>query len=799
MPPLTRRKRFILSGRVQGVGFRPFVYRLASEFALSGFVRNGPEGVNVEVQGEAERLEAFSEALLTRLPPLARVHACREEELAALPGEKSFRIITSTGGQAHAVLPSPDIATCPDCLAELQNPSDRRHDYPFINCTNCGPRYTITESLPYDRACTTMACFPLCPDCAGEYSDPVNRRFHAQPNACPLCGPQIWFAERGAANRTLETAELKGQAGLLAAVQALASGKIVALKGLGGFHLVCDAHDAVAVQELRRRKNRPHKPLAVMAGSLEEASALAVVGPEEAALLLSSERPIVICPLPEKSGPASWLAPDGGGLGIMLPYTPLHHLLLREFAREKGGAGALVMTSGNRGGEPIALGNREALASLGEIADAFLLHNRDILIRTDDSVVRPLPRAGMGEEEDSGAAPLFLRRSRGFTPAPLPLPSLRRQPVVLALGAELKNSICCSRGENAFVSQHIGDLQNLETAGFQREIAAHLPKMLQVEPELAVCDLHPDFISTALGLEYQAQGLPLLRVQHHLAHAHAVLAENSWAGPALVLALDGSGFSPDGTVWGGEMLLVDGPGKYWKRLGCLQPLDLPGSEAAIREPWRLAHALLYRLGLLDGRPLPWLEEYAAGAALIPQMIDRKLNTPSSSGCGRLFDAASALLGLCSATSYEGQAAIRLEAAQGECPAYVERPPSLWPCPVLEGVDEKSGEPLWLAGTHSLFAALAAEHSSGAATPLLARKFHASLAAGLADLALAGARAGGVKCVGLSGGVMQNLTMLKLLREELGARGLKVLTHKALPPGDACIAYGQTAWALYNAN
>lgn len=803
-----QRKMFNVSGQVQGVGFRPFVFRLAARFSLSGTVKNGPEGVSIEVQGTPEDLAGFAAALVAELPPLARISALHERDLPVLAGESSFSIVASTPGLAHEVLISPDVATCADCLADMCEQSGRRYRYPFTNCTNCGPRYSITRSMPYDRINTSMSCFALCPECRTEYENPLDRRFHAQPNACPVCGPQIWLAG----------GDFKGDAAIAELVRRLKEGAIAAVKGLGGFHLVCDAGNELAVQRLRKVKQRPHKPLAVMVADLDMARRLARIGPDEERLLTSLECPIVLCPLREGTALAPSISPDTSYVGLMLPYTPLHHLILGDSGLP------LVMTSGNRGGEPIALGNREALSRLAELAEVFLLHNRDILIRNDDSVVRPVPgpisvaMSGPMLEgipvqmpgsslEDSDASVMYLRRARGFVPRPLALPKgTHKAGTVLALGAELKNTICLSRGEDAFVSQHIGDLQNLETSFFQQEIASHLASALQVNPAAVVQDAHPDFTNQSSGLYSE---LPHKSLQHHFAHTEAVLAENSETGPALVLALDGTGYAPpalnpEGSIWGGELIFAHPAQNILERLGGLSLVPLPGGEAAILQPWRIAHGLLCQLGLLDSSlRLPWLEPEMESnlrvAKMIPHMLERGLNSPASSSAGRLFDAVSALLGLCIETTYEGQAAIRLEEAQfaGSAPEdwqALYAGVKLLPCPLKK--QPRAGLVLEL-DTLELFSAIYEARLSGADSASLARSFHWSLGEGLADLALAGSKLRGTKLVGLSGGVMQNMSLVLLLKDKLRARGLLPLTHHRLPANDGCISYGQLVWGLRN--
>jgi hydrogenase maturation protein HypF len=833
-----RRERFIIQGQVQGVGFRPFVFTLAEETGLTGFVRNSPRGVIIEAQGRSSSLRAFALALKTRLPPLAQVTGMTGEVLEPLSGETSFTIAQSSSGSSHAVLISPDTATCDACMADIADSGNRRFQYPFTNCTNCGPRYTITRSVPYDREFTSMACFPFCPECRAEYENPRDRRFHAQPNACPVCGPRMWFVDGngerdpgGAANAG-KKGEMEGDAAVRALARFLAEGGIAAVKGLGGFHLACDACNDDAVYNLRRRKNRPHKPFAVMAATLDEVRRFAVVGGEEELLLLSSERPIVICRLSgEKGMPgglSAWISPDTASVGVMLPYTPLHAILFAHFASclaECGAGGrdrplVLVMTSGNPGGEPICLGNREALAQLRGMADAFLFHNRDILIRVDDSVVLPLP----------GRGTLFLRRARGHVPRPVDIGPVDGRPAdalcfspsgereekaegesaqaaadaicALGVGAELKNTLCLTKGNAAFVGQHIGDMSNLETAAFHAEIRAHLTSLLSVSPGMVVRDLHPEYLSSRMAEEFGREaGIPVLSLQHHFAHAHAVLAEHGFRGRALALVLDGTGLGEDGVLWGGEILYVDSSpertdGPAHKRLAHLAPLDLPGGEAAIREPWRIAHALLLRLDLADraGGELPWLPERAATAAVLPALLARRVNTPASTSLGRFFDAVSALLGLCDATSYEGQAAIRLEEAQYEKDSgarnaadAVDFPP-VYPCPVAKG---ESG--CLQLDTRVLFAAIFAEKKRGTPLPVIARRFHRSIAVHLAALAARLAGEHRIVHVGLSGGCLQNRTLALALADELEKRGLTPLLHEKLPPGDGCISLGQATW------
>jgi hydrogenase maturation protein HypF len=854
-----RRIRLVAQGQVQGVGFRPFVFALAREYSLTGFVRNSPQGVLIEAQGDGADLAAFARSLEQRLPPLAHLTALEHEACACLPGETSFIIGQSSTGSGHSVLISPDVCLCRDCLADMRDPGNRRFRYPFTNCTNCGPRFSITRSIPYDRLSTSMSCFPLCPDCAAEYGNPDERRFHAQPNACPVCGPQVWlFSKKYAcspagsaafpaapdpagkeAQETCPAACLKADAALRALAEILAAGGIAAIKGLGGFHVACDAGNDQAVASLRLRKNRPHKAFALMAAGLEDARLVAVLGPEEEALLSSPEHPAVICPaLPYACGRlfSPLVAPDTSGIGLMLPYTPLHQVLLEYFAealRQKEAKGItgrpaiLVMTSGNPGGEPICLGNREALDGLGGMVDAFLFHNRDILVRVDDSVLRPLP----------GRGALFYRRARGYVPRPIALPSSQHSadasvekpalPVVLGVGAELKNTLCLTKGEDAFVSQHIGDMSTVETAAFHQTAREHLAALLKVRVQAVVRDLHPDYLSSELAERLaEENNIPLLILQHHFAHAHAVLAEHRHTGPALALTLDGTGLGEDGDLWGGEVLYLNSTAPNapeHKRLARFAPMALPGGEAAIREPWRIAHALLLRLGLLreddsgkifglppgpslqgDSRfSLPWLPEYAHSVRLLPRMLEKGLNTPWSTSCGRLFDAVSAVLGLCNAISYEGQAAVRLEEALHTAGAAYGAPACeySYPCPFGPAVSPPErclptgapGPDLLQLDTLSLFAAVYADSLRGTPVPIIAGRFHLSLAAGLAELSAHLGERLGVRHVGLSGGCFQNLPLSLALATALEKKGLVPLLHKELPPGDACISLGQAAW------
>jgi hydrogenase maturation protein HypF len=768
------RCRHIVAGQVQGVGFRPFVYRLARELGLGGGVRNTPQGVVIEVEGPQAAVAAFGARLPAEIPPLARL--TRHEIEALTPtGETAFRIEASAPGAGHDVLISPDVATCPDCLADMADPANRRYRYPFTNCTNCGPRHTITRAIPYDRATTSMACFPLCPACAAEYADPADRRFHAEPVACPVCGPHVWLTDPAG------TLLAEHDAAIRALARALAQGTVAAVKGLGGFHLVCDASNDAAVAALRLRKHRPSKALAVMVAGLTDAERLARLDDRARELLSGTVRPIVLVPARKDSGLSPAVAPDTREIGVMLPYTPLHHLILAAFAEAlgPGRTAALVMTSGNAGGEPISLGNREALTRLAGIADIFLLHDRDILIRTDDSVVRPL---SPDEAPDGGDVPpvMFLRRARGYVPSPVTLPV--SGPAVLGLGPMLKATVCLTKGDQAFVSQHIGDLETLETFGFYQETITHMRGVLRVEPQVCVADRHPDYPSTRFALEQHQW--PVLRLQHHAAHVYAVLAEHGQTDPALGLALDGTGLGDDGTLWGGEGLLVAPAEGRYERLGHFAPLRLPGGDAAVREPWRIAQACHFALGRRRGETAdwPWLAAEGGPAALVETMLEKGFNCPTTTSCGRLFDAVAAVLGLCRRIDYEGQAAILLEQAQDmtETGAY--------DCPL-----DASVTPLRL-DTLALFDQAATDVRRGERPGRAARRFHLGLLRGLVALAQAMAGHTGLDRVALSGGVLQNRTLAAALPAALRRAGLRPLCHRLLPPHDGCISLGQVFYA-----
>ena len=703
------RRAFVVRGIVQGVGFRPFVYRIAGRHELGGFVLNDGSGVVIEAEGDPDALERFATALVEEAPELARVDSVEARPLEPR-GQSEFSVELSTGGGGTALIP-PDIATCDDCLRELFDPGDRRYRYPFVNCTQCGPRFTIVTGVPYDRPLTTMSAFPLCADCRREYEDPRDRRFHAEPIACPVCGPQL--------SMTIEDA-----------AAALRDGEIVAVKGLGGYHLACDAASEDAVARLRSRKLREDKPFALMT---REPELLVELSLEEAGLLSSRERPIVLARRRVDAPVAPSVAAGTPWLGVMLPYTPLHHLLLAGFG------GALVMTSGNRSDEPIATEDEEARERLAGIADAFLAHDRPIHRRCEDSVVR-------------AAHPV--RRSRGYVPGAIALPIAAARPIVAA-GAELKSTFCVARGAQAFLSPHLGDLDcELAYRAFRTDLELYLA-MLGAEPEVIAHDLHPEYLATKWALDQDAK---LVGVQHHHAHAAACLAEHGEVGSALALVFDGTGYGTDGTLWGGELLRCDLAS--FERVAHLEPIPLPGGEAAIREPWRMAASYLEQ----TGRPVPFERWELVRHAL-------KVNAPLSSGMGRLFDAVAALLGVRETSTYEGQAAIELEQLAGE--TYAE--PYAW----------SFGRGADLVGT--------VHDDLGAGRPRaeIAAAFHESIAAAAAA---ACAEAGSPRTVVLSGGSFQNLRLLDSTRRRLEELGFRVLSHRLVPPNDGGISYGQAAVA-----
>lgn len=763
--PVRERREVSVRGIVQGVGFRPFVYSLAKRHGLCGLVRNDAEGVHIEVEGGREELELFLHGIEEEVPPLAVVEAVDWRPLAVQRG-KEFRIEESRQGSRRQALVSPDVATCLECLAELLDPTDRRYRYPFINCTNCGPRFTITRSVPYDRPATTMAGFTMCHECRREYDDPSDRRFHAQPNACPVCGPQVCLLDRSGH-------ELRGEPEdpILRTVEALRTGAIVAVKGLGGYHLACDPFDEGAVGALRERKVRQDKPFAVMARDLEQVRGLCQITPDEEKLLISPARPIVLLERREDAGIAEEVAPRQNSLGVMLAYTPLHHLLLRD-------AGIpLVMTSGNSSDEPIAYRDEEALEQIGDIADYFLIHDRPIHMRTDDSVARVV-----------GGEPYPIRRSRGYAPQPLGVvESFGKH--VLACGGELKNTFCVAKESRVFVSHHIGDLENYETLRSFREGIEHYRRLFDVQPELIAYDLHPEYLSTKYARELEEDGLPALGIQHHHAHVASCLADNERPADERVIgvALDGTGYGTDGAIWGGEFF-EGSVAEGFTRWAYLEYAPLPGGSAAIRQPWRAAVARLIELyGVEETLKLPLPVVRQAGERdirLIAQMVEQGLNTPPTSSAGRLFDAVAALVGVpgTQRTTYEGQAAVELELA-ADGPAEWGYPFRLRP--------EGGG---WVVETRGVVDGVVEDLLAGSQIAEVSSKFHRTMA----EIVAAGCdrlrESGGVNAVALSGGTFQNVRLLGQTTELLEERGFAVYRHRRVPANDGGICLGQAVLA-----
>jgi len=769
MAEATVAERIRIRGLVQGVGFRPAVWRLARECGLNGEVWNDSQGVEMRVSGPPRQIDELCRRLREEAPPLARIDAIERQTDTADEGLQGFHIRPSRSGEARTGV-VPDAAVCPACRREIDDPGDRRHRYPFTNCTHCGPRLSIVERIPYDRANTSMRHFPMCPACEREYGDPADRRFHAQPNACPQCGPKVWLLDAQGEPVPLPP----DRDSLQAASDRLATGEILAIKGIGGFHLACDAANEEAVDRLRARKGRYHKPFALMARDLDVVRRYGRVTPAEAALLQSPAAPIVLLQREGRERLASGVAPAQVSLGFMLPYTPLHHLLLAGWERP------LVMTSGNRVEEPQCIDNREAADRLQPLADAFLLHDREIINRVDDSVARIMD----GQSR-------VLRRARGYAPAPIALPEgFESAPPLLALGGELKNTFCLGKGGQAILSQHLGDLENLisyqdylHNLELYRDLFDHRPQGL-------VADLHPNYRSTHHARELADRlSLPLIQVQHHHAHIASVLAENGWpleGGRVLGIALDGSGYGGDGSVWGGEFLLADYRG--FRRMGALRPMPLPGGTQAILQPWRNSFSQLHGSLGWSGVSERWggLEaiQWLAGRPLetLTRMMEAGLNTPMTSSCGRLFDAVAALLGICrESISYEGQAAIELEAAALSA-ADRDHPGYRFGTLPGEGLRLLDPAPLWPAILDDL--------GSGIPVGEIAWRFHQGLIAGVADLARQLAAEAGVETLALSGGVFQNRTLFEGLAQRLTTAGLNVLGHRLVPANDGGLSLGQ---------
>jgi hydrogenase maturation protein HypF len=761
--PGRERREVVVRGVVQGVGFRPFIYRLAMEEALAGFVGNNTGGVTIEVEGAEERLEAFLARLRSEQPPLARIDALTVRDLP-VTGEMGFRIVLSERlGRVSTGIPA-DAATCPDCLRELLDPQDRRFRYPFLNCTNCGPRFTITRQIPYDRPQTSMAAFPMCAACQREYDDPTNRRFHAQPNACWECGPRVWLV--GA-----DGAEISAGDAVTACADRLVAGQIMAIKGIGGFHLSVDATREAAVMRLRERKRRYGKPLAVMVRDLDAARALCDLTAAEEALLTTSARPIVLARRLKGCGIADNVAPGIPWLGVFLPYAPLQHLLFAD-SRIR----ALVMTSGNLSEEPISIDNDEALARLGGIADAFLMHNREILQRCDDSVAAVVD-----------GAPQLVRRARGFVPLGVELPF--DAPPMLAVGGHLKNVFALARGRFAFQSQHLGDLENLTGIKFFEESLDHLMRTFEIEPQTVAHDMHPGYLSTEWAKKWaQERGLGLIAVQHHHAHVAGCMAEHGLDGEVIGLALDGTGYGTDGRIWGGEVLICRQ--QSFDRFAHLEYVPMPGGEAAIREPWRMAFGHIYAAGFEFGssKTLGLVGAKEREARVLARMMDRGINAPLTSSLGRLFDAVAAVVLGRRIVDYEAQAAIELEGIAvdepDDGPGYAME---------LVGGDWARREPVQISAA-PLWRELVADLQAGVSKARIAARFHAGVAAGFARAAAQARTATGANRVALTGGCMHNRRLARLLRKKLEAEGFEVFQHTQVSPGDGGLSYGQAAVA-----
>jgi hydrogenase maturation protein HypF len=741
-----------IEGIVQGVGFRPFIFRLAAARGISGWVRNTSGGVIIEAEGEGSDVSAFLRDITAEAPPLAVITDLKSRNISPA-GDRGFVILASAGGANRAQI-SPDCDVCDDCLRELFDPGDRRYLYPFINCTNCGPRYSIITGVPYDRPYTTMAVFPLCMECRREYEDPMDRRFHAQPVACPVCGPHLGLLDA--------KGNPAGGEPLSEAVRLLKDGGILAVKGIGGYHLAVDACNDGAVRELRRRKQRDEKPFALMAPDMEAISGFAFFDPMEKRLLSGPERPIVLLPKLPGNPIAPMVAPANGYFGVMLPGAPLHHLLLRDNFT------ALIMTSGNISDEPIAFRDDEARERLGEIADLFLVHNREIHTRADDSVIRVFQ-----------GNPLFLRRSRGYVPRSVKLPAKQRS--VLAVGAELKAAVCLTREDRAFMSQHIGDLKNAATLQSLEDTIAHLEKVLEITPELVAHDLHPDYLSSVYAAGQK--DVPLAPVQHHHAHMASCMAENGLEGETLGVIFDGVGYGLDGTIWGGEFLVGDY--RAMRRAGHLRTVAMPGGDAAVREPLRMAISYLHDAfgDSLYGLLIPPLAEVSdRDRQIYLKMLARGINSPITSSCGRLFDAVAAILGVRSRISYEGQAAIELEALAEKADTDEVYPYSIVSAagnlvldlrPMIQGVVGDLCQDT---------------------RPVIARRFHNTVAMATTDVCRKVRDASGINRVVLSGGSFQNKLLTNGIYNGLAGEGFEVFTHRLVPPNDGGLALGQAAVA-----
>ena len=782
--------RVHITGIVQGVGFRPFVYNLATRLELKGWVKNTSAGVDIEVDGEKDVLDSFVKSLRDEAPRLSRI-----DELTAsfgpAGGFRSFDILHSEAMEGAFQPISPDVSICDDCLRELFDPSDRRYRYPFINCTNCGPRFTIIKDIPYDRPKTTMAPFAMCPDCEKEYTDPTNRRFHAQPVACPVCGPHVWLepcSDEFIRQRTTEVVTTwDGEDAIQKTRKLLSEGKIVAIKGLGGFHLACDATNATAVTELRNRKLRVDKPFALMMPDLETIKRHCFASDAERDLLLSTARPIVLLKRKPESNIAQEVAPAQDWLGVMLPYTPLHYLLFADpnVERLTFNVPPFVMTSGNLSEEPIATDNDEARERLSKLADAFLFHDRDIHIRCDDSVVRVFDSSELRNTQHAihnshlaSRTTYPLRRSRGYSPFPVKLPF--EVPQILAAGSELKNTFCITNKNYAFLSHHIGDMENYETLKSFEQGVEHFERLFRVKPVALAHDLHPNYLATRYTLQRaERENIPAIAIQHHHAHIAACMAEHGLDGsrPVIGLAFDGTGYGDDGAIWGGEILIADYRG--CQRAGQLEYFPLPGGNAAIRKPARTALALLWSLGLdWDDRLASVAEFCAEDRTTLRVQLEKKINTPMTSSMGRLFDAAAALAGVRQSVNYEAQAAIEFEALAD--PLEGGKYPFAWNPPKVKG--------------RGAIQSLTADALAGVPIQKISARFHNGLAEVCRVVCLDMREKFGVNEVALSGGVWQNITLLGRSLSLLQESGFRVYIHQQVPTNDGGLSLGQAVIA-----
>jgi hydrogenase maturation protein HypF len=746
-------KHIQVKGIVQGVGFRPYIYQLAGRFKLCGHVANTAAGVQIHVEGPQKDIAAFLASIPTEAPPLAQIIDVDAVDVPT-QGFQRFEIIASRDDSAKSALISPDVSICDDCLREMLSPRDRRFRYPFINCTNCGPRYTIIDDIPYDRPQTSMAPFPMCPRCQAEYDDPENRRFHAQPNACPVCGPHVQLLDgNGRASDTKDP--------ISAVVDLLKQGRIVAIKGLGGFHLAVDAENEDAVRHLRQRKHREEKPLALMANDGDRVRRFAHLDDEETAVLTSPQRPILLLAKRSDHPLAPSVAPHNRYFGVMLPYAPLHYLLLEKAFT------ALVMTSANLSEEPIAIANQEAVERLAGIADAYLVHNRDIYLRCDDSIVRK-----------TAGATRFIRRARGYVPTPVFLD--HTPPPVLACGAALKNTVCLTKEDRAFVSQHIGDLENLATYTAFQDTIAHLQRILDITPQAIACDLHPDYLSTRYATG--RNDLPVIQVQHHHAHIVSAMAENHLDGEVIGLAFDGTGYGPDGTIWGGEVLLA-GKSRY-ERAAYFQPLPMPGGAAAIKAPWRMAISYLYQAfgDRFQDLEIPFMTTFDRKQAnILVAMMQQTLNAPLTSSAGRLFDGIAALIGLRNNVAFEGQAAMELEMiAASESAGHYDYS---W----------QASDGLRIA-TAPIIQGVVNDIQHGQSAARISRRFHTTLIRLFTDLCSHVRRQTDLNRVVFSGGTFQNAILLEELSQALTKEGFAVYSHRLVPPNDGGISLGQAVAA-----